>query len=66
MKLLATWADQCGFSPQMEVDGPLSAEEQMIILYDIKLQCQQNLSDTDPGFPGKKKPNQNNKNNVTL
>lgn len=42
-------------SPQMEVDGPLSAQEQMIILYDIKLQCQQNLSNTDPGFTGKKK-----------
>lgn len=39
----------------MEVDGPLSAQEQMIILYDIKLQCQQNLSNTDPGFTGKKK-----------
>lgn len=40
-------------SPQIEVDGPLSAQEQMIILYDIKLQCQQNLSHTDPGFTGK-------------
>lgn len=41
------------YSPQIEVDGPLSAQEQMIILYDIKLQCQQNLSSTDPGFTGK-------------
>lgn len=43
------------FSPQMEVDGPLSAQEQIIILYDIKLQCQQNLSNTDTEVTGKKK-----------
>lgn len=39
----------------MEVDGPLSAQEQIIILYDIKLQCQQNLSNTDTEVTGKKK-----------
>lgn len=39
----------------MEVDGPLSAQEQMIILYDIKLQCQQNLSRIDTEGTGKKK-----------
>lgn len=39
----------------MEVDGPLSAQEQMIILYNIKLQCQQNLSNTDTQVTGKKK-----------
>lgn len=39
----------------MEVDGPLSAQEQMIILYDIKRQCQHNLSNTDTEATGKKK-----------
>lgn len=50
--LLATRA-HFFFSPQMEVDGPLSAQEQMIILYNIKLQCQQNLSNTDTQVTGK-------------
>ncbi|KAK2906285.1 hypothetical protein Q8A73_010228 [Channa argus] len=31
----------------MGFDGPLSAQEQMYILYEIKLQCYQNLSNTD-------------------
>lgn len=39
--------------PQAEVDAPLSAQEQMIILYDIKLQCQQNLSTADTEVTGK-------------
>nr|XP_020470567.1 parathyroid hormone 2 receptor [Monopterus albus] len=34
---------------QMGFDGPLSAQEQMFILYEIKLQCYQNLSSVDPG-----------------
>ncbi|XP_029315723.1 parathyroid hormone 2 receptor isoform X2 [Cottoperca gobio] len=34
---------------QMELDEPLSAQEQMYILYEIKLQCHQNLSSIDPG-----------------
>ncbi|XP_049904790.1 parathyroid hormone 2 receptor a [Epinephelus moara] len=34
---------------QMEYDGPLSAQDQMYILYEIKLQCYQNLSNIDPG-----------------
>lgn len=49
------------FSPQMEVDGPLSAQEQIIILYDIKLQCQQNLSNTDTEVTGKKKKKERKK-----
>lgn len=49
----------------MEVDGPLSAQEQMIILYEIKLQCQQNLSNTDPGFTGKKKKQNKKHTSVT-
>lgn len=31
----------------METDGGLSAQEQMYILYDVKLQCHQNLSNRD-------------------
>lgn len=46
----------------MEVDGPLSAQEQMIILYEIKLQCQENLSTTDPQVAGKKKKKKTKKN----
>ncbi|XP_058478464.1 parathyroid hormone 2 receptor a [Solea solea] len=34
---------------QMGFDGPLSAQEQMYILYQIKLQCHQNLSNIDAG-----------------
>lgn len=34
------------------VDGPLSAQEQMYILYEVKLQCQLNLSSTDPTSTG--------------
>eukprot|EP00064_Thunnus_orientalis_P024827 superscaffoldBa00011282_g25137 len=36
----------------MGFDGPLSAQEQMYILYEIKLQCYQNLSNIDPGTSG--------------
>ncbi|TNN72132.1 Parathyroid hormone 2 receptor [Liparis tanakae] len=37
---------------QMEFDGPLSAQEQMYILYEIKVQCFQNLSTIEPGSTG--------------
>lgn len=39
----------------MGFDGPLSAQEQMYILYEIKLQCYQNLSNIDPGSTGTKR-----------
>lgn len=39
-------------APQMGFDGPLSAQEQMYILYEIKMQCYQNLSNTEPGTTG--------------
>lgn len=38
----------------MGFDGPLSAQEQMFILYEIKLQCYQNLSSIESA--GKTKP----------
>lgn len=38
-------------APQ-EFDGPLSAQEQMYILYEIKLQCYQNLSNINPASTG--------------
>lgn len=40
-------------APQIGADGPLSAEEQMYILYEIKLQCYQNLSNIEPASTGK-------------
>lgn len=33
--------------PQMGFDGPLSAQEQMFILYEVKMQCFQNLSNME-------------------
>uniref|UniRef100_A0A8C8DU63 Parathyroid hormone 2 receptor n=1 Tax=Oryzias sinensis TaxID=183150 RepID=A0A8C8DU63_9TELE len=33
---------------QMGFDGPLSAQEQMLILYEVKIQCYQNLSSMEP------------------
>ncbi|CAG5865977.1 unnamed protein product [Menidia menidia] len=42
--LYGTWINaQVGF------DGPLSAQEQMYILYEVKTQCYQNLSNMEPG-----------------
>lgn len=38
----------------MGFDGPLSAQEQMYILYEIKLQCYQNLSNIDLESTGTK------------
>lgn len=38
---------------QMGSDGALSAEEQMFILYEIKLQCHQNLSSRELETTGK-------------
>ncbi|KAM6934836.1 LOW QUALITY PROTEIN: parathyroid hormone 2 receptor [Xenentodon cancila] len=38
-----TWTDA-----QMGFDGPLSAQEQMYILYEVKMQCYQNLSSMEP------------------
>uniref|UniRef100_A0A3Q3BI02 Parathyroid hormone 2 receptor n=1 Tax=Kryptolebias marmoratus TaxID=37003 RepID=A0A3Q3BI02_KRYMA len=35
-------------APQMGFDGPLSAQEQMFILYEVKMQCYQNLSHMEP------------------
>lgn len=38
---------------QREIDGPLSAQEQMYILYQVKLQCHHNLSNIDPEATGR-------------
>ena len=43
-------------APQVGFDGPLSAQEQMYILYEIKLQCYENLSNIDPGSTGTERP----------
>ncbi|MED6262208.1 hypothetical protein ATANTOWER_016096 [Ataeniobius toweri] len=32
----------------MGFDAPLSAQEQMLILYEVKMQCYQNLSNMEP------------------
>lgn len=45
-------SDRVCCAPQMGFDGPLSAQEQMYILYEIKMQCYQNLSNTEPGTTG--------------
>lgn len=37
---------------QMGFDGPLSAQEQMFILYEVKMQCFQNLSNMEPAIAG--------------
>lgn len=52
--LHVTDSDRSDLVQQMEFDGPLSAQEQMYILYEIKLQCYQNLSNIDLETTGTK------------
>lgn len=45
-------SDRVCCAPQMGFDGPLSAQEQMFILYEVKMQCFQNLSNMEPTITG--------------